>query len=299
VSALAALGIGLPYLHQLPPEIYRGGVVDFVEVTPEVLCRERRSGALDLLPDRLAQAQQTCGALPIVAHGVELSIGSAHGCNSAYLEMLDRFQKLWPFQWHSEHLGFQTIGEDAHTLNTGVPLPMPATVEAAQLVAGRSAAIRRRYGVPFLLENAAHYLPDLPSDPEIGDDVGLMNAICDQGGCLQLLDLHNVWCNAVNHRLDPYAAIDRMRLDRVGEIHVAGGSWQEGFWMDAHDSRVPEPVWELLEYTLPRTPNVGGVVFEVLEVHVPRLGPNLIAAEVLRAREIWKRCAPREGGACP
>jgi uncharacterized protein (UPF0276 family) len=295
---LAALGVGLPYSHQLPPEIYRGGTVDFVEVTPEMLCRERRGGTLELLPDRLARAQETCGALPMVAHGVELSIGSAHGCNAAYLEMLDRFQALWPFQWHSEHLGFQTIGEDAHTLNTGVPLPMPATMEAARLVAGRSAAIKRRYGVPFLLENAAHYLPDLPSDPEIGDEVGLMNAICDQSGCLQLLDLHNVWCNAVNHRHDPYAMIDRMRLDRVGEIHVAGGSWQEGFWMDAHDSRVPEPVWELLEYTLPRTPQAGGVVFEVLDEHVSRLGADLVVNEVFRARSIWNRCRSARDVSC-
>jgi len=272
--------------------------VDFVEVTPEVLCRERRGGTLELLPDRLKRAQYDCGALPIVIHGVELSIGSAHGCNAAYLEMLDRFQKLWPFRWHSEHLGFQTIGQDAHTLNIGVPLPMPATMEAAQLVAGRSAAIKRRYGVPFLLENAAHYLPELPSDPEIGDDVGLMNAICEQGGCLQLLDLHNVWCNAVNHHLDPHAMVDRMRLDHVGEIHVAGGSWQEGFWMDAHDSRVPEPVWELLEYTLPRTPQTGGVVFEVLQEHVPRLGADLIVNELARARDIWNRCRPSQNIPC-
>jgi len=249
---LTALGVGLPYFQDLPPDLYRGGAVDFVEVTPEVLCRERRGGALDLLPDKLASAKEACGALPIVVHGVELSIGSAHGWNAAYLDLLDRFQACWPFRWHSEHLGFQTIpGADAHSLNTGVPLPLPATIEAAELVAERSAAIARRYGVPFLLENAAHYLLELPSDPEIGDDVGLMNAILDRGGCLQLLDLHNVWCNALNHGHDPFAAIDRMRLDRVAEIHIAGGSWHDGFWMDAHDSRVPEPVWELLEYTLP------------------------------------------------
>src|SRR5207237_2409985 len=116
----------------LPPEIYRGGAVDFVEVTPEVLCRERRGGALDLLPDKLAAARETCGALPIVVHGVELSIGSAHGCNAAYLDLLDRFQASWPFLWHSEHLGFQTIaGGDAHSRNTGVARVLPARPRGA------------------------------------------------------------------------------------------------------------------------------------------------------------------------
>jgi hypothetical protein len=147
--------------------------------------------------------------------------------------------------------------------------------------------ILERYGVPFLLENPAYYLPDPPSDPEIGDDIGLMRRILQRSGCLQLLDLHNVYCNAVNHHFDPFAAVDRMPLDAVAEIHIAGGSWEGGFWMDAHDGRVPEPVWDLLEYTLPRCPSVGGVVFEMLDEHVPRLGADAIQQELTRARKVW------------
>jgi len=292
-----SLGVGLPYFDDQPSELYRA--VDFVEITPEALCRQRRSGVLELLPQKLEQAQKTCGDIPIAVHGVELSIGSAHAWNDAYVDMLDRFQAQWPFQWHSEHLGFQTFpGSDAHSLDTGVPLPLPPTLEAAELVATRSAAIEARYGVPFLLENPAHYLPELTGDADIGDDVGLMNAILDRCGCGQLLDLHNVWCNAVNHRLDPYAIIDRCRLDRVGEIHLAGGAWAEGYWTDAHDSRVPQPVWELLEYTLPRAPNARGVVFELLEDHATRLGPQVIAEEIARARDICRRVGASNGAAC-
>src|SRR5262249_34326672 len=256
------LGVGAPYFGSLPPEFYENDRLDFVEITPETLCRERRDGrtvAIDLVTDQVDRAQRPCGSLPIVVHGVELSIGSAHSCNHAYLEMLDSFQTRWPFVWHSEHLGFQTIpGEDAATLNVGVPLPLPATQEAVCLVAERAQAIGRRYGVPFLLENPAHYLTALPVDPEIGDEGGLMRAITDRGGCFQLLDLHNVYCNAVNHGLDAFGIVDRMPLHQVVEIHVAGGSWRDGFWMDAHDGTVPEPVWALLEYTLPRSPNIAG-----------------------------------------
>jgi uncharacterized protein (UPF0276 family) len=287
------LGIGLPYIASLPAELYDPALLDFVEITPETLCRERRNGgirALELIPDELARARQTCGALPIVVHGVELSIGSAHGCNTAYLDMLDAFQASWPFTWHSEHLGFQTIpGDDGSTLEVGVPLPQPATEESVRLIAARSAAIRRRYGVPFLLENPAYYLSGLPADPEIGEDGGLMRAITERSGCFQLLDLHNVYCNAVNQHIDSLAAIGSMPLSRVVEIHVAGGSWQQGFWMDAHDSRVPEGVWDLLEQVLPRTPNVAGVVFEVLEEYAVVLGAAVIAKELMTARDIWRR----------
>jgi uncharacterized protein (UPF0276 family) len=204
--------------------------------------------------------------------------------------MLDSFQTMWPFVWHSEHLGFQTIpGEDGAVFEVGVPLPVPPTREAAATIGSRAAAICRRYRVPFLLENPAYYIADLPSDEDIGDDIGLMKAIMDCSPCLMLLDLHNVYCNAVNHGIDPFAAIDRTPLDRVVEIHVAGGAWHDGFRMDGHNSRVPEPVWELLEYTLVRAPGVAGVLFEMLDDFAVDLGAKAIGEELERAREIWRR----------
>ena|SRR5215471_11230950 len=48
------LGIGLPYLASLPSELYRPGLLEFVEITPETLCRERREGTartIELIPD--------------------------------------------------------------------------------------------------------------------------------------------------------------------------------------------------------------------------------------------------------
>jgi uncharacterized protein (UPF0276 family) len=271
--------------------LYQRDVITFVEITPETFCRQRATGeaaVIEIVPRLLAQARETCAGLPIVVHGVELSIGSAHGWNNAYLRMLDAFQREWPFVWHSEHLGFQTIeAEDHSTLEIGVPLPMPNTNEAAELVASRSTAILKRYGVPFLLENPAQYFSCLPSDPEIGGEAGLIHAVTEKSGCYLLLDLHNLYCNAINHKFDAYRVIDQMPLDRVIEIHIAGGSWRDDFWTDGHDGRVPEGVWELLEYTLPLVPNVAGVVFELLDDHAVRLGCEAISEELTRARQIW------------
>jgi uncharacterized protein (UPF0276 family) len=285
------LGIGFPYFAALPADLYRSGLAAFVEITPETLCRQQTNGSavqIEILPDQLATAQETCAGLPVVVHGVELSIGSAHGLNNAYLNMLDSFQKEWPFVWHSEHLGFQTIaGDNNARLEIGVPLPMPSTVEAVELVAERSANILKRYDVPFLLENPAHYFSNLPADPEIGNEYRFLSAFTEKSGCYLLLDLHNLYCNAVNHHFDARDVIDSLPLDRVIEIHVAGGSWRDGFWMDAHDGRVPEPVWELLEYVLPIAPNVAGVVFELLDEHAIRLGVAPIENELKRAWRIW------------
>jgi uncharacterized protein (UPF0276 family) len=287
-----ALGIGFSYITTLPADLYRPGLLDFVEITPELLCRARRDGvvlSMDLVPDKLERARAICGELPIVVHGVELSIGSALHWNTSYLDMLDRFQAIWPFHWHSEHLTYQTIpGDDQRPLSIGVPLPLPGTAEVVHLVGARAAAIRRRYGVPFLLENPAHFLTRLAYEPGIGDEVGLMASITEQGHCGQLLDLHNLYCNAVNHDFDALAAIDRTSLDKVIEIHVAGGRSEDGYWMDTHDGRVPAPVWDLLEYTLPRCPNIAGIVFELLNYYATKMTVDAIAGELTRAREIWR-----------
>jgi uncharacterized protein len=208
-ASAQVLGIGFSYIPTLPADLYRPGLVDFVEITPEMLCRTRRDGeawSMDLVPDKLERARAVCGEFPTVVHGVELSIGSALHWNTGYLDMPDRFQAIWPFHWHSEHFTYQTIpGDDQRPLSTSVPLPLPGTTEVVHLVGARTAAIRRRYGVPFLLENPAHFLTRLPHEPEIGGEVGLMAAITQHGNCGQLLDLHNLYCNAVNHGFDAFA----------------------------------------------------------------------------------------------
>lgn len=288
----APLGVGLPYLPGADPALYRSGLIDFVEITPDILCRPRRNrpGAM-LDPGLVEAAREACADLPIVVHGVELSIGSAGLWNQGYVEMLQDFQWLWPFRWHSEHLHFQTIdqGDGRGEVDIGVPLPLPLTREAADLVAERAARLVEMFGVPFLLENGAHYLGDLPCDEELGDEARFLNRIVIGGGCGLLLDLHNLHCNAVNNGIDAAATIDALRLDRVGEIHIAGGRWAEGFRMDSHEGAAPEPVWALLESVLPRCPNLGGLVFEIMPDHARRLGSEAIAEELRGARTCWLR----------
>ncbi len=221
-------------------------------------------------------------------HGVELSIGSAHGWHAPALRLLDDLWARWPFVWHSEHLSFQRA-RDAHgrLLETGVPLPLPLTRQALGVVAPRAAALHTRYGVPFLLENPAHYLSGLPSEAGLESEGLFASALVQASGCAQLLDLHNLYCNAVNFGFDARAELRRYPLERVLEIHVAGGSWRDGFLMDSHGSRVPGPVWGLLAEALALCPRVAGVVFEVLEVAARELRPVDMLRDLERLRAVW------------
>jgi uncharacterized protein (UPF0276 family) len=184
----------------------------------------------------------------VVVHGLGLSIGSAHGWSEAYLELLDRVHARCPFVWHSEHLGFMVVRtETGEELHAGTALPMPFTEEALALLAPRAAALTRRYGVPFLLENLTYYLSDLRSE-EGRDEI-------------------------------------------VVQVHLAGGNTRDGFQMDVHCDVVPEPVWELLAWLVPRAPNLAGVSFEMMEE--AELSTEVIRDQLGRARQIWERTHPR------
>jgi uncharacterized protein (UPF0276 family) len=294
------LGVGMPLLRTVPDSLYsRKDLIQFIEFTPETVCRVREfDGCLKLELDHggLFDAKRRAGGLPMVVHGVELSIGSAHGWNQAYVTMLDEVASHWPFVWHSEHLGFQTYVDTAgFTHEVGIPLPLPVGDDVTRIVASRIAELGCRFNRPFLIENAAQYLPGIYSDAR--SEGCFVSDICGASDCGLLLDLHNLYCNAVNFGFDPREVVDAMPLERVIEIHVAGGSAQDGFWTDAHDGAVPQSVWEILEYIAPRLPNWSALVFEVLDRIATRLPLSLYEEELGHANAIWERYRPKAGPA--
>jgi uncharacterized protein (UPF0276 family) len=286
------LGIGCPY-YAIAPEVNRHtrDLIDFVEVSPDTLCHEietERGPRMHLQPALVDTMLRTLDGVPITVHGLELSIGAASGWNEAYIAMLDEFRGLRDFAWHSEHLGYQLVADSTgELLNTGVPLPLPFTREAVDLVGPRAEWLIERYrDKAFLLENAVYYFPELPADPG-WDEVVFLNQLVESSSCGLLLDLFNLYCNSVNHHFDLIEALSRLRLDRVVEVHLAGGKYVDGFILDGHCNVVPEPVWKALEWLIPRTPNLAGVVYEVLEGALPLVGIDRIRDQLQRLRSTW------------
>ncbi|MBL8205294.1 MAG: DUF692 family protein [Blastocatellia bacterium] len=293
------LGVGFTWQPDLKTALGPGwGLLDFLEISPDVLCREMITNGtrhLAYQPDLLQAALGSTSELPVVIHGLGLSIGSTTGWSEEYLRILDEFAQHQSFRWHSEHLAFMlTTMPDGTPLHTGIPLPMPFTDEAIDLIAPRATALGERYGVPFLLENLTYYLPGLPAEKG-RDEIAFLNDLTAQSGCGLLLDLYNFYCNAVNFGFDPFEALSRLRMESVIEIHLAGGAAHDGFLTDIHTREVPEPVWELLEFVAPRAVNLAGIVYEVMEPAVPLLGAKRLTQQLARVRQIWDtHCAPSQ-----
>jgi uncharacterized protein (UPF0276 family) len=286
LAQLPRLGVGVLYNASLRLFIETDlDAVDFVEVMPDIFRTDRGPGkqprfvpleTVGVVLDRVVSRR------PVIAHSIGVSIGSAGLYDVEYVAELAAWQKRYGFPWHSEHLSFFRLPEpgcsDRHT---ALQLPVPYDQEVLELIAERVRQIQRTVPVPLLLENNV-YFTTIPEQEMTEPD--FLNALTAQTGCGLLLDLHNLYANARNHRLDSSDFLERLDLTRVVEIHVAGGSDMDGIYTDSHAGPCPEEVWDMLESVAPRAPNLRAVTFEFDESYYGALGPAGVRSNINRAR---------------
>lgn len=224
-------GIGIGWR----PEI-SGFVTDlpglrFVEVVAEGLA------PTEPLPAGLAALRER--GVTVVPHGVRLSLGGAEPVEPARVAHLAAVAELVDAPLVSEHIAFVRAGG----VEAGHLLPLPRSREAVDAVCANVARARAELPVPIALEPIAA-LFDWPDD-EL-DEADFLTEILDRTGAFLLLDVANVYANARNRGADPVALLDRLPLDRVAYLHVAGGAESGGFYHDTHTDPVPPAVLDLL-----------------------------------------------------
>ena len=148
-------------------------------------------------------------------HGVGLSLGSADPLDAAHLGALKRLASRFDPAAVSEHLCWSHV--DGRHLNDLLPLPF--TEEALALVCDRVDAVQDALQRPLLVENIsayARFADDIMSEWEF------VAAVARNTGCKLLLDVNNIYVNAVNHGFDAATYIAAIPANAVAEIHLAG-----------------------------------------------------------------------------
>lgn len=241
-------------------------------------------GAVECLPDDVAGPTALRDlllirdAVPVLLHGIGLSLGSAEGLDPERLDHVARVVEAVEPPWFSEHIAFTRAGG----IEIGHLMPLPFTREAVEVVAGNVAALKRAIpGVPVALENIAYSF--LLPGAEMSE-AEFVRAVLDAADAHLLLDLENVHANSRNHGYDPIAYLETLPLERVVEVHLAGGVVHDAEYADTHTRPVPEESWALLEWLAPRA-DVRAVVIE-RDDNLPPFTELL--AEVRRAGEILR-----------
>lgn len=270
IPPFGGFGLGLRRTHY--DDFLSGDVpVDFVEVISENYMIEGGR--------QLRILEQVRSKLPVILHGVSMSIGSAGGLDADYLAKLKALAERIEPLWVSDHLCWtRTSAHNSHDL-----LPMPLTGEALQVVCDNIERAQNALGRAMLFENPSSYLT-FPEDEM--SEWEFLSAMTRRTGCYLLLDVNNIYVSARNHGFSAQDYLAGLPLDRVRQIHLAGhdpATPERDIIIDTHDREVADGVWDLYARAIAMLPQPVATMIERDE-HVPSL-PDLLA-ELDRARGI-------------
>lgn len=182
---------------------------------------------------------------PLSFHGVGLSLGSTDPIDRAHLHKLkalvDRFEPAFV----SEHLSWSSVG--GRFFND--LLPLPYTPESLDHICSRIQEVQDVLKRPLLIENITRYLTWRDSTVPEGEFIA---EAARRTGCGILLDLNNVYVNAVNFHLDPLNVLAAIPAHAVWEIHLAGFDRFGRRLIDTHGQAVHPEVWKLYEWVIDR-----------------------------------------------
>lgn len=284
--AAPELGIGLTWFGGLGPLLEaHGDLIDVLEVEPQTFWLRRSDGGFRADDDVLARVAAQPGSK--LVHGIGFPVGGVRPPDPAQVPpLLQTIATLAP-PWMSEHLSFNRAAAAAgDEFNTAFLLPPRQTPAGVAAAAASIRAMAAELPVPLAVETGVSYLA--PRADEMPDGA-FVAAVVERADCGILLDLHNLWANERNGRQPVDEFLDQLPLERVWEVHLAGGFEHRGYWLDSHSGAVPEELFALAERVVPRLPGLGAVIFELFPTYLPRFGLAAVKGEVERLRRIWDR----------
>ncbi len=267
LATIPYLGSGLGFRDRLADMTFAARQeIDFVEVVTE-----RYAGG----PAQLDQLREVVDAFPVIPHGLGLSIGTAGPIDKEYLDQIKRVSDLTRSPYYSDHLCMTR----AAGIDLGQLAPLWFRDDVLRPTIDRVNEVQDELGKPLVLENVT-YLFEIP-----GADMSqaeFFHRLVEATGCGILLDVTNVYTNAVNHHFDPALFMAEMPLHSVVQVHLAGGLWHDGVLADSHSEQVPPPVWDLFAQLCERTA-VRACLLEY-DQNFPDF--RVLTGQVAKAREI-------------
>lgn len=258
-------GVGLRTVHY-PYITSQWPKVDWFEILSE--------NYLNTAGRPLYYLDQIAERYPIVMHGVSMSIGSTDPVNYEHLKGLKNLARRVKAVWMGDHVCWTGVaGRNTHDL-----LPVPYNEATLKHMVERVRIIQDYLERPLVLENPSTYMTFAASTITEED---FICRLAEEADCALLLDVNNVYVSARNHGFDCNAYLDRIPLDRVVQIHIAGHTDKSTHCIDTHDGPVIDPVWANYARVMDRAG--GRATLLEWDDKIPPF--EEVHAEVLRAKQ--------------
>ncbi len=208
----------------------------------------------------------------LIGHGVYYSLFDAIWTErqQVWLKKLKEEVRKRKYNHITEHFGFM----NTENFHQGVPLPVSLHSKTLQIGKDRLYRLQEAVDIPVGIENLAF---SFSIDDVKEQGIFLDQLVEDTNGFL-ILDLHNIYCQSCNFGVDIQEIISLYPLDKVREIHLSGGSWQESVYgkkpirRDTHDDCIPEEILSVF-------PSVLSQCYYLEYVIIERLGHTIKTEE--------------------
>jgi len=270
LANIPKLGAGIGFREPLKGELFMNrDKVDWLEITVDHF--------MDASPEKAHELNLLIEHFKLIPHGLDLSLGSAEGIDDDYMRKFAKIiERVNPPYW-SEHIAFTHAGG----ISIGHLSPLPFTNEALDVLVKNIQTAKQYVELPLILENIT-YIVEMKSDMT---EAQFLTELAERTDCGLLLDVTNLYTNAVNHGYDLDSFLDTAPLERVVQLHFTGGEWAGDLLIDSHSASTPEEVWDLLDEVVKRAP-VKGVLLERDE-NIPPFSE--LEPELSRARAIGRK----------
>ena len=219
-----------------------------------------------------------------IIHGVTSPVGGSVIPDLTQLPLFIQMINNLNSPWASEHLSFNRACDTTGIFNSGFFLPPLQTYEGVRCAINSIQQMASRLPVPFAVETGVNYLRHRSDDLSDGEFVSM---VVEATNCGIVLDLHNLWTNESNGRQTVSEFLDQIPLDKVWEVHLAGGQEEDGYWLDAHSGEIPTELLELSQNVIPRLPNLHAIIFELYAPDTYEIDPLMLKDQLINLHKIW------------
>jgi uncharacterized protein (UPF0276 family) len=200
----------------------------------------------------------------LIGHGVYYSLLDARWTErqEEWLEKLKEEVRQRKYNHITEHFGFM----NTDNFHQGVPLPVSLHPKTLQIGKDRLYRLQEAVDIPVGIENLAFSF----SVDDVKEQGVFLDKLTEDSNGFLILDLHNIYCQSCNFGVEMQEIINLYPLDKVKEIHLSGGSWQESVYgkmpvrRDTHDDVIPEDIFSVLPAVLTQCQNLEYVIIERL-----------------------------------
>lgn len=196
---------------------------------------------------------------PTTYHFLDVNLDDPDDLSPEWLDEVRALADVLRPAWLCGDAGLWHFGK--RQPGTMLLLPPILTDEGAREQAAGIVTLREALGYEVLPENPPGHV--FLGDLHLLDYFARLAERADTG---LLLDCAHLTIYQHCQGLPPLTGLDAFPLDRVVELHVAGGRRASvdgyAFIEDDHTPAVLPETWEILEYVVPRAPNLRAVIFE-------------------------------------